>query len=229
LEEVNTMPPPPSLSSTNDFPTIGLSELGKRLIKDEDEPITKEKPAAAAAAASTSVKQENKAPNQSNEKVNLSKNNSNVLENIIFFYLETKITKNKTITKTRSRTTFPLLITFLYNHFLIFRLPPSTKSFQKNQSQIKYLHQQNHLFRMNLLHKQSHLLLHLAFQHHLLFHRHLALEQQHLNQLNRRISIIHPIRNKRMNLVQKFSFCSMVIRIYSLNMANFVKLSFKKR
>jgi len=37
MEEVQAMPPPPPLSSTNDFPTIGLNELGRRLIAEENE------------------------------------------------------------------------------------------------------------------------------------------------------------------------------------------------
>src|SRR5438132_595665 len=32
MAEVQAMSPPPSLSSTDDFPTIGLNELGRRLI-----------------------------------------------------------------------------------------------------------------------------------------------------------------------------------------------------
>jgi hypothetical protein len=37
MEEVQAMPSPPSLSSTDDFPTFGLSELGRRLITEENE------------------------------------------------------------------------------------------------------------------------------------------------------------------------------------------------
>jgi hypothetical protein len=37
MEEVQAMPPPPPLSSTDDFPTIGLNELGRRLITEENE------------------------------------------------------------------------------------------------------------------------------------------------------------------------------------------------
>jgi hypothetical protein len=51
MEEVQAMPPPPSLSSTSDFPSIGLNELGRRLITDENE-----------STATTQVKEEKPLP-----------------------------------------------------------------------------------------------------------------------------------------------------------------------
>jgi hypothetical protein len=52
MEEVQAMPPPPALSSAEDFPTIGLNELGRRLITEENQP-----------AAVTQIKEE-KRPSQ---------------------------------------------------------------------------------------------------------------------------------------------------------------------
>lgn len=77
MEEVQTMPPP-SLSSTNDFPTFGLSELGRRLITEDNEPtpttqVKEEKPLPPPPPPPPSVKQEKKQENkpvtQPNKKV----------------------------------------------------------------------------------------------------------------------------------------------------------------
>ncbi|CAF0775306.1 unnamed protein product [Rotaria sp. Silwood1] len=74
MEEVQAMPPPLSLSSTNDFPTIGLSQLGQRLITDENQPTLtaqtkEEKPPLplppSSTTSSSSIKQEKKDENKS--------------------------------------------------------------------------------------------------------------------------------------------------------------------
>ena len=67
MEEIQAMPSPPSLSSTDDFPTFGLSELGRRLITEDNEPtvttqIKEEKPRS---SPSSTVKQEKKEENKS--------------------------------------------------------------------------------------------------------------------------------------------------------------------
>ena len=80
MEEIQAMPPPPSFSSTDDFPTIGLSELGQRLITEENEPIVetpkkeKKPPSPIPPPPPSAVKQEkkpdeNKSTVQSNKKV----------------------------------------------------------------------------------------------------------------------------------------------------------------
>ena len=65
MEEVHAMPPPPSLTSSNDFPTMGLSELGRRLITEEPEPtaaVVKKKENASSGVPSTTSANQNKNP-----------------------------------------------------------------------------------------------------------------------------------------------------------------------
>jgi len=107
MEEVQAMPPPPPLSSTDDFPTIGLNELGRRLITEENEFIVpkevKEEKLPLPTPPSSSTKQAKKDETrtkqdetastvQSNKKVRiveliLSMNYNKVDHKIIHFYI----------------------------------------------------------------------------------------------------------------------------------------------
>jgi hypothetical protein len=75
MEEVQALPSPPALSSDNDYPAMGLSELGQRLITEEITPtVTKqvkgEKPHSAPSSTTTKqVKNENKSTVPPNKKV----------------------------------------------------------------------------------------------------------------------------------------------------------------
>lgn len=76
MEEVHAMAPAPSLSSMEDFPTVGLSELGRRLIVEDNVPTPtaqvkkEEKPALPPQPiVKEEKKQENKPSAQSNKKV----------------------------------------------------------------------------------------------------------------------------------------------------------------
>jgi hypothetical protein len=94
MEEIQAMPPPPSLSSTDDFPAFGLSELGRRLITEENEPtvtiqVKEEKPlppppssSAATTAAKQEKKEEKKSTVQPNKKVGIV-NDENVVRTIL--------------------------------------------------------------------------------------------------------------------------------------------------
>lgn len=76
MEEVHAMPSALSLSSMDDFPTMGLSDLGRRLIVADNEPTPtthvnkQDKPASPPKPIVTEEKkQENKPNTQSNKKV----------------------------------------------------------------------------------------------------------------------------------------------------------------
>ena len=64
MEEVQMMSSAPSLASTDDFPTIGLTQLGQRLITEETEPKAtndkKEKKAEPSPAVQVNTSVENK-------------------------------------------------------------------------------------------------------------------------------------------------------------------------
>ncbi|CAF1088720.1 unnamed protein product [Adineta steineri] len=65
IEEIQSMQTPPSLNSTNDFPAMGLNELGRRLITDDDEPtknvkVKQEKTSSQSQASSTKQVKEEK-------------------------------------------------------------------------------------------------------------------------------------------------------------------------
>ncbi len=78
MEEVQALPP--ALSSTEDFPTVGLSELGRRLITKENEPtkttqVKAEEPLPTPPPSATTTKQgkkeEKKSPAPPNKKVGI--------------------------------------------------------------------------------------------------------------------------------------------------------------
>ena len=76
MEEVHAMPPAPALSSMDDFPAVGLNELGRRLIVEDNVPtptaqVKKEgKPATPPQPiVKEEKKQENKPSVQSTKKV----------------------------------------------------------------------------------------------------------------------------------------------------------------
>ena len=82
MEEIQAISSPPSLTSTDDFPTFGLSELGRRLITEENEPtpttqvktekpLPRPPPPQPTPSVKQEKKQENKPAAQSNKKVSL--------------------------------------------------------------------------------------------------------------------------------------------------------------
>ncbi|CAF2332409.1 unnamed protein product [Rotaria sp. Silwood2] len=102
IQEVQGMPPPALLSSTNEFRAIGLSQLGQRLITDENQPTVttqakEDKPPSPLPPpppSSSSIKQEeNKSKVQSNKKIpKATKTNDSIKQ-------ETPSTKNETQAK----------------------------------------------------------------------------------------------------------------------------------
>ncbi|CAM2700391.1 unnamed protein product [Rotaria socialis] len=99
MEELHSMPTPPPLSSTDDFPTIGLSQLGQRLITEESQTTVttqlndKKPPATLPTSKKQQKKDENKPIDQSNKKTpSATKKNDSVKQ-------ETTSTEDKTSTK----------------------------------------------------------------------------------------------------------------------------------